>query len=157
MSASPADTAQLASAMQCVDCGKCVALCPMAEMYADFDSAMSPRGLVRQVLDHPMLRTRADVGLTGQAETFPALAGCVQCRSCSQTCPEAVDPAGLIARLRQMVGWTGSCCPCCGTARPPERARNWLERSTGRSPGEDDAYLGLCPSCRRQMYIRNNR
>lgn len=34
----------------CVECGKCVAVCPMSEMYPDFGWEMSPRGMIRRTV-----------------------------------------------------------------------------------------------------------
>ena len=74
-------------AFQCVECGKCVALCPMAETSPGFSRMKSPRGVVQQALR----------GM----EEMPGVDSCLQCRSCSQTCPAGVDVAGLIADLRR--------------------------------------------------------
>mgnify|MGYP001474528224 CR=1 FL=1 len=63
------------AAALCVECGKCVTVCPMAEMYADFGWETSPRGLVQLALAGPEL-------LTGQG-----LWRCTQCEACTRTCP----------------------------------------------------------------------
>lgn len=134
----------LRDAACCVECGKCVAVCPMAEMYPDFGWGMSPRGIVQQVL-------------RGQsAETIPGVSGCVQCRSCASVCPAGVDAAGLVLLKRAELP-APAVCPCCGGPLLPEEARAYVRSATARTPGKDDGYMDLCPECRRHAYARNNR
>ena len=132
------------AALLCVECGKCVAVCPMAEMYPEFSWDMSPRGIVQQVLREI------------PADQIRGVEGCVQCRSCATACPAGVDAAGLVALLRQTLP-APAVCSCCGGALPPAPAREYVRRATARTPGEDDGFMDLCPDCRRRMYARNNR
>ena len=133
-------------AFRCVECGKCVALCPMAETAAAFSRLISPRGAVQQAL------RGTDV------TDMPALVSCLQCRSCSQTCPAGVDVAGLIADLRQLLPQpVRICCPACGTPLLPADAQAYLSRAANAGFESELSYASLCPSCRRRAYARNNR
>ena len=144
-----AELLQQTGAARCVECGKCVALCPMAETAPVFSRPLSPRGVVQQAL------------AGASTDDMPALAACLQCRSCTLTCPAGVDAAGLIAGLREAAGMGGSVCSRCGAPLPDNTA--YLRRTLGetlRSESADGpdggAYLTLCAACRRQAYIRNN-
>ena len=132
-------------AFLCVECGKCAALCPMAETAAGFDGRKSPRGAVRQALAH------------AEAEAMPALASCLQCRACSATCPAGVDPAGLIADPRQASGaGAAAVCTACGAPLLPADAAAYLDRAGSAGFEEGLSYHRLCPACRRRAYARNN-
>lgn len=133
-------------AFRCVECGKCVALCPMAETAPEFSRLTSPRGVVQQAL------RGADV------TDMPGLVSCLQCRSCSQTCPAGVDVAGLIADLRPLLPRpVRITCPACGTPLLPADAEAYLARAANAGFESELSYASLCPSCRRRAYARNNR
>jgi len=132
----------------CVECGKCTAACPMAEMYPNFSWDLSPRGIVQQAL-------RGRELLSGQAVWC-----CTQCEACTRTCPAGVDCCGLVARLRPLAraaaGKEASgeeLCAGCGAALPPRPVLDYLRSAL---QGAELHYLSLCPTCRRQAYIRNN-
>ena len=130
-------------AFQCVECGKCVALCPMAETSPGFTRVKSPRGIVQQAL-------------RGE-EDMPGVDSCLQCRSCSQACPAGVDVAGLIAALRALKAATQMvCCSSCGAPMLPADAGRYLEKSVNAGFEGELVYAALCPACRRRAYIRNN-
>jgi heterodisulfide reductase subunit C len=134
------------AALFCVECGKCTAVCPMAEMYPDFSWDLSPRGIVQQALDS------SDI-LSGQA-----LWCCTQCHACTRTCPAGVDCCGLVARLRPIAKLaTGASkmgtCADCGGELPPKPVLDYLRSVL---PKADLRYLRLCPTCRRQAYVLNN-
>ena len=130
-------------AFQCVECGKCVALCPMAETAEGFTRVKSPRGIVQQALR--------------RADEMPGLDSCLQCRSCSQTCPAGVDVAGLIADLRQLrARATMSFCASCGAPMLPADAGRYVEGAVNAGFESEIVYASLCPACRRRAYIRNN-
>ncbi|MBO4334555.1 MAG: (Fe-S)-binding protein [Desulfovibrio sp.] len=128
----------------CVECGKCVALCPMAETARPFSRDKSPRGLVQQVLDAVAL------------DEMPALRDCLQCRSCSQTCPASVDVAGLISALRTQAGYAAATCMVCGRPLMPAPALSYLHRAVGEAYEQKLVYPSLCPDCKRRAYVRNN-
>lgn len=132
-------------AYRCVECGKCVALCPMAETSRPLFRSASPRGIVQQALQ----------GLA--VDDMPGLTRCLQCRSCSAVCPAGVDVAGLVADLRLAVaGWEETACAVCGAPLLPVEAARYLNRAVGADFAEALAYPALCPSCKRRAYIRNN-
>ncbi len=141
--------AECAAAM-CVECGKCTAVCPMAEMYPGLSRDISPRGLVREALrGRDFLDARA-------------LWCCTLCRACTRTCPAGVDCCALVERLRPLaargVGLSAgasepNACAGCGNELPPAPVLDYLRSVL---PGEGTRYLDLCPACRRQAYIRNN-
>ena len=137
------------SAGLCVECGKCVTVCPMAEMYPDFGWETSPRGLVQLAL-------RGRELLSGQG-----LWRCTQCEACTRTCPAGVDCCGLVADLRPLAraaaggepAGDAADCAMCGAPLPPAPVLAYLRRTLPQVPLE---YLALCPACRRERYIRNN-
>ena len=135
-----------ASAPFCVECGKCTAACPMAEMYPNFSWDLSPRGIVQQAL-------RGREILSGQAVWC-----CTQCRACARTCPAGVDCCELVSRLRPLARLAAGkseegACSGCGGDLPPRPVLDYLRSVL---PEAELDYLGLCPSCRRQAYAMNN-
>ena len=134
-----------AAARFCVECGKCTATCPMAEMYPAFSWDLSPRGIVQQAL-------RGEELLKSQA-----LWCCTECRACTRTCPAGVDCSGLVTRLRPLARLetgspeAGKCA--CGCELPPRPVLDYLRSVLPRA---ELHYLTLCPACRRQAYFRNN-
>jgi L-lactate utilization protein LutB len=140
----------------CIECGKCSAACSMAAMYADFSADSSPRGMVQLAL-----RQARGLG-AGIEERF--LWRCLQCGNCSAACPERVDCAKLFALLRAVTcGPQARYCAGCGRELPSVQVQEWLRNTLDpdgtdtdeASPGTD-AYLKLCPVCRRQVYAANN-
>jgi ferredoxin len=82
---------------------------------------------------------------------------CLQCRSCSQTCPAGVDVAGLIADLRRLQARAQlSLCSSCGAPLLPADAGRYLEGAVNAGFEGEIVYASLCPACRRRAYIRNN-
>ncbi len=132
-------------AFLCVECGKCVAMCPMAETAGEFSRMQSPRGIVQQVLRGT------------PPQDMPGLLSCLQCRQCSQTCPAGVDVAGLIAALRrQLPDLPMRVCAVCGCELMPADAERYLSRAVNAGFEEALSYPALCPSCRRRTYAGNN-
>lgn len=135
------------SARFCVECGKCTAACPMAEMYPGFSWDLSPRGIIQQAL-------RGKEILDAQA-----LWCCTQCKACTRTCPAGVDCCGLVENLRPLarsesgMSDSGKCAECGGQL-PPKPVLDYLRSVL--PDGAELCYLRLCPTCRRQAYARNN-
>ncbi|MBP3731350.1 MAG: (Fe-S)-binding protein [Mailhella sp.] len=139
------DLASEYGAYSCVECGKCAAMCPMAETAGSFSRIKSPRGIVQQVLR----------GVS--VNDMPGLASCLQCRQCSQICPAGIDIAGLIAELRKLLPEPPVCvCSVCGSPMLPEDARLYLSRAVDSGFEEKLSYPALCPSCKRRTYAKNN-
>ena len=72
--------------VDCYQCGKCSAGCPMAEQMD-----LLPNQLVRLV----------QMGRIDRALQCEAIWKCVSCMTCSTRCPKSVDGAGLMDALRQ--------------------------------------------------------
>ena len=130
----------------CVECGKCVAVCPMVEMYPDFCWEMSPRGLIR--------RAATEEGILDD----PMIWRCTQCNAGTDVCPEAVSCRDLVAGLRRLAAETGRAVPsqtCVLCAEPfvPQAVEAYLRQRLG---GADDRYADTCPACRQQRYARRN-
>jgi Fe-S oxidoreductase len=85
---------------QCLDCGKCSALCPITKWEAG--SYASPRLLV-------------DLASGGREEELlqaPLLWACLTCKRCSELCPADVDFPEFIRQLRALAredGLSGTC------------------------------------------------
>lgn len=140
-----AEILEMRGAFLCVECGKCAALCPMAETAASFDGRKSPRGAVRQALAQ------------SDPAAMPSLASCLQCRACTAACPAGVDPAGIIADLRRASGTgPGPACAECGSPLLPADAAAYLDRAVSGGFEGEVSYHRLCPACRRRAYARNN-
>ncbi len=141
------------AAWMCVECGKCVAVCPMAEMYPDFGWDISPRGMVQQAL-------RGQGLLAGQG-----LWRCTQCEACTRTCPAGVDCCGLVRDLRPLARAAAgeapgtaadsgeARCQNCGAELPPGPVLAYLRQALPQVPLD---FLDLCPACRRLAYARLN-
>jgi heterodisulfide reductase subunit C len=129
----------------CVECGKCTAACPMAEMYPDFSWDLSPRGIVQQAL-------RGREILNGRSVWC-----CTQCGACTRTCPAGVDCCGLVACLRPLAravaGKSDAAVCACGADLLPPPVLDYLKTVL---PAAELSYLNLCPACRRLAYVRNN-
>ena len=137
------DILKARGAFQCVECGKCVAMCPMAETSPGFSRVKSPRGVVQQALR----------GM----DDMPGVDSCLQCRSCSQTCPAGVDVAGLIADLRRLQARAQlSLCSSCGAPLLPADAGRYLEGAVNAGFEGEIVYASLCPACRRRARYDDN-
>ena len=133
----------------CVECGRCVAVCPMAEMYANFSIAMSPRGVIKKAL--------VGEDLIGDVNIWY----CTECNAGTDVCPQGVSCRDLIHGLRKIAMEEattdkGKYCAHCNApfvAVPVEDfvfARLWAE-----APNVIKV-LELCPSCRRERYLVRN-
>ena len=70
----------------CVDCGKCTTVCPVASIDRDF----TPRLLVVKALE----------GIEKDSDTTKNMWACLTCEMCNSMCPYKVDYSGFIQRLR---------------------------------------------------------
>ena len=159
MNSSIPDIVRETRANACIACGKCSAACSMASMYPDFSLACSPRDMVQSTLRQGM----------GQSEGVRSeyLWRCLQCGNCTAACPEKVDCANLIARLRAHAGHAPerNFCHGCGREILALPVRQWLQNAldpdaaTCQEDGNDlwnTTHLRLCPICRRQIYAANS-
>jgi heterodisulfide reductase subunit C len=129
----------------CVECGKCVAVCPMRDIFRQFDYEISPRGIVKKASFHFEV-------VHDQAIWF-----CQECTACTETCPAGVEYAGFMSALRELAIEKGliegcSFCEECGqyfiTAPTLESMRGVLEAKNLASD-----YINLCPRCRRYDHL----
>lgn len=122
----------------CVECGKCVAVCPMAEIFEDFSYQVSPRGIVEKVL--------LDLEVLEEAGIW----FCLTCDVCTQICPAGVRYREFVERARLLAierGVTehGLFCQTCGHYFLPLHTLEHLREKLG---GRANGYLTLCPKCR---------
>jgi ferredoxin len=123
----------------CVECGKCVAACPMGEIFDDFSYEVSPRGVIEAVL--------LDLEGALNADRFWF---CLTCDLCTNLCPAGVRFRDFVEAIRLMAiesGVTehGLFCRNCGAYLWPWHTVNYLEQTLGEAAEE---LLTLCPKCR---------
>ena len=125
----------------CVECGKCVASCPMAEFYNRFSFLFSARGVIKKALLGLDILKDSNIWF------------CLECELCSRLCPAGVKYAEFVEDIRQLAiseGITENSviCPRCGRYHQPlptvERLKEVLAGS-----GLDGEFTELCPQCRR--------
>ena len=80
---------KLSGAPGCVECGRCVAACPMAEMYVNFGIEMSPRGIIKKTL------------IGDNIVEDKSIWYCTECNSGTDACPQGVSCRDLIRKLRE--------------------------------------------------------
>ncbi len=130
----------------CVECDRCVAVCPMAEMYANFSVRMSPRGLIKKVL------MGSDI-LSDEHIWY-----CNECNAGTEVRPAGVSDRDLIRGLRRLEVESGAAkgariCRGCGQPYEPPAVMGYI---SGRLKDEPKEFLELCPSCRRKLYTSRN-
>ena len=133
-------------AYDCVECGKCVAVCPMQEMYTGFSFEMSPRGVIKQSLFEPDILSNHDLWY------------CTQCNACTDICPEGVSCRDLVRGLREVALARGlsekaRTCSACGALYSAVPVMTYVKE---KLRDRVSPYLDLCPACRRQAYLRRN-
>jgi heterodisulfide reductase subunit C len=122
----------------CVKCGKCVAVCPMAEIFDDFSYEISPRGVVEGAL----------LGL-GVLDLV-GIWFCLMCDLCTDLCPAGVCFRDFVEATRWLTieaGVTehGSFCRDCGAYLWPQHTVEYLKQVLGEGA---ERLLTLCPRCR---------
>ena len=122
----------------CVECGKCVAACPMGRIFPDLTREASPRGVIERVLRD------LDVPADGR------LWFCLTCNLCADLCPAGVRFRDFVEAVRWLTieaGSTehGSFCRQCGAYLCPQHTMEYLKHRLGEAAGE---LLTLCPRCR---------
>lgn len=134
----------------CVECGKCVAVCPMGEIFDDFSYEVSPRGVIERALLDPQVPE--DGGLT--LLTTSRLWFCLTCDLCTELCPAGVRFRDFVEAARRLTieaGVTehGAFCRDCGAYLWPQHTVEYLKRALGEAAEE---LLTLCPRCRRHGF-----
>ncbi len=124
----------------CVECGKCVAGCPMNIIYDDFSYSFCSRGIIRKAMLEQDVVDSGDIWR------------CLRCDLCAAVCPAGVSYAQFIGDARDVAmaeGHTENAvyCECCGTyylPLPTVDAYNHMLEKNDRP----DGYTKMCPSCR---------
>jgi len=133
----------------CVECGKCVAVCPLREIFEEFTYKLSPRGLVKRAL---MGHDISGI-LKGKDIWF-----CLGCTACTDICPAGVKYAEFIEALRSIAirdGITEYCSLCerCGsyflTTPILDNIRRVMEQK-----GLSSEFLDQCPKCRKYDLVK---
>jgi len=128
----------------CVDCGKCVAVCPMGEIFEDFSYEVSPRGVIEAVL------IDGEAALLGASQLW----FCLPCDMCSSLCPAGVRfrdfvEASRMLAVRRGVREHAQFCRGCGSYLWPEHTVGYLKGKLGEVA---EAASTLCPRCRRYAF-----
>ena len=123
----------------CVECGKCVAVCPIGEVFNNFPYEVSPRGLIERLMIDP------------EIPEDDSLWFCLTCDLCTDLCPAGVRFRDFVQVLRQWLiekGVTqyGSFCDNCGAYLYPQHTFEYMIQTLGENSEE---LLSLCPRCRR--------
>jgi heterodisulfide reductase subunit C len=123
----------------CVECGKCVAVCPMEEIYTQVSYEMSPRGIIERILLDPEL------------PEDDCMWFCLTCDLCTNLCPAGVRFRDFVEVIRQVAMKTGvteysSFCESCGTYLYPQHILAHLKQVLD---GNTEELLRHCPRCRR--------
>lgn len=121
----------------CVECGKCVAVCPMGKLFDDLTYDATPRGVIEKVL--------LDFDILDDARLWY----CLTCNECTKMCPQGVRFRDFVEAARQLVIETGDTeqgafCRNCGGYLWPQHTVAYLRQKLGPSAEE----LELCPKCR---------
>lgn len=122
----------------CVECGKCVAACPMGGIFDDYSYEISPRGVVeRTLLDSEVLEDNR-------------LWFCLACDLCTNLCPAGVRFRDFVEAIRLKAIESGVTehslfCRDCGTYLWPWHTAEYLKQTLGEAAEE---LLTLCPKCR---------
>jgi heterodisulfide reductase subunit D len=99
-------------AFDCVECGKCTSLCPVAKRNKNF----APRLIV----------VKAQEGMEEEIRSDKDIWSCITCEICNDMCPYEVDFSGFIQRMRGEAKESGN-LPTCSQAG----AVHTMERMTG--------------------------
>ena len=144
-----AEAKRISGADGCVECGRCVAACPMAEMYANFSLAMSPRGIIKKTLMGEPVADDDNIWY------------CTECNAGTDICPQNVSCRDLIKKLRETaieenLVQNVKTCPCCGRVFVPIPVENFVFGRLKDEPPNVFGLLHICPPCRREMYLERN-
>lgn len=143
------DLKRFANVYGCVECGKCVAACPMADMYTNFSIEMSPRGIIKKALVGDNLVSDGNIWY------------CTECNAGTDVCPQGVSCRDLIRGLRRIAVEEAviTNITYCASCRAPFVAlpvENFVHKRLKEEPANVFAVLDLCPACRRENYVMRN-
>jgi heterodisulfide reductase subunit C len=140
---------KLSGAPGCVECGRCVAACPMAEMYVNFGIEMSPRGIIKKTLVGDNVVEDNNIWY------------CTECNSGTDACPQGVSCRDLIRKLREVaiednVVEHAKRCESCGRFFLAVPVEEFVFGRLKAEPANVLKALETCPSCRRDIYLLRN-
>jgi heterodisulfide reductase subunit C len=144
-----AEAKRVSGADGCVECGRCVAACPMAEMYTNFSIEMSPRGIIKKTLvGDPVVEDKN-------------IWYCTECNAGTDTCPQGVSCRDLIRKLRETaidenLLENAKICTCCGKSFAAIPVENFVYGRLKEEPPNVFEVLDICPPCRREIYLLRN-
>ncbi len=124
----------------CLQCGLCSGVCPMARIFAGYESPAYPRRIL----------TLAQEGGLDPGDLN--LWFCLTCDTCSRRCPAGVNFRDFMEGLRELLVAGGDpagahSCPTCGT---PFDGTPRLDHVQRRLEASERAGLELCPRCRKR-------
>ena len=129
----------------CIECGKCVAACPMGKIDGEFPFESFPRVILRKAL--------LGYGFLEKRELWL----CYSCKVCSEICPKGVRYREFIEAIRLLAIEGGiidhcSFCERCGKYFLPtpqlDNIRGEMEKRK-----LSNEFLNLCPKCRRYDFL----
>jgi len=128
----------------CVECGKCVAACPMGEVFDDFCYEVSPRGVIEAAL----------IDGEGAILGGDRLWFCLTCDLCTDLCPAGVRFRDFVEASRWLAIGSGvkehsQFCRHCGSYLWPVHTVEYLKGMLGEAA---EGTLTLCPRCRRYEF-----
>ena len=141
------------AAHNCVECGKCTSVCPVAKINKDF----SPRIIVLKALE----------GLSESLSKDRNIWECITCEMCNSMCPYEVDYSGFIQGMRAEVVQLGNEPECSQggllhsmmriMARTEKQDRlGWVPESVKiAEKGDTFFFVGCAPHLDAVFYDRN--
>jgi len=131
----------------CVECGKCVAVCPMQDIFRNFDYEVTPRGIIKKV------------ALYLDALKDDAIWFCLQCNACTDACPAGVKYRDFMIAVRKYLVEHGNIanidiCDSCGQYYITRYILNHIKNKL--KCGDSD-YLNVCPDCRDKFFVAKIR
>jgi heterodisulfide reductase subunit C len=139
----------MAGVCGCVECGRCVAVCPMADMYVNFSIAMSPRGVIKKAM--------VDEDLVEDKNIWY----CTECNAGTDVCPQGVSCRDLIHGLRKIAMEREGTedvkyCTVCNEPFIAVPVEDFVFARLQAEPANVLRILELCPVCRRERYMERN-
>jgi heterodisulfide reductase subunit C len=124
----------------CVECGKCVAACPMNVIYDDFTYGFSSRGIIRKVILEQDVVDGEDIW------------NCLNCKLCEEVCPAGVKFSDFIKDAREKAIAEGHSenaahCDRCGTYYLPVRTVSAYKHMLDKNHRPEE-FTNLCPKCK---------
>jgi heterodisulfide reductase subunit C len=131
----------------CIECGKCVSVCPMQDIFRGFDFEISPRGVIK----------KAALGLDILKDD--TIWFCLECNACTDACPAGVEYRDFIIAARNYLVAHGNeenthNCERCGRYFSTRHISNHIKN---RLKGGDSDYINVCPDCRETIYLAKIR